>query len=113
MATEYQKAVERGLEGLRYVSVGVCPGCERCRDELAEDMTMPEFAEAWSSGEVEYFADFDSCSCGICGSSLGGNRHVWHWVDDQDEIQHEDDACTDCVMYLANGDEPEEWRRTA
>jgi hypothetical protein len=44
---------------------------------------------------------------------------TWHWIDGGDkygaggEIQHEDDMCTDCVMYLAYGTEPEDWRHTA
>ena len=40
----------------------------------------------------------------------------WLWISGGiehgkgDEIVCEDDACTDCVFYLANGDEPESWR---
>jgi hypothetical protein len=74
-------------------------------------MSMAEFDDAWSTGEICDEPSFDACECGICGSRLGGDRFVWHWLADDNEIQHEDDACIDCVMLLANGDEPEEWRR--
>jgi hypothetical protein len=37
---------------------------------------------------------------------MGGDREVWHFIMDG-KIQHGDGACVDCIMYLANGDEPE------
>ena len=85
--SEYTDAVDAGLEGLDAPSVGVCESCEEC----------PEYNEP----------SFSWTACGICRSYLGGNRYVWHWLSDDGELQHENDACTDCVMYMANGDEPE------
>lgn len=109
--SEYTDAVERGLEGLNYPSTGACPGCEDCWGTHAPDATEQEFEEMWQRGEICDEASFSHSPCGICGTRLGGDRHVWHWVDDDGRICHEDDACTDCVMYLANGDEPEQWER--
>lgn len=86
-SSEYAAAVERGLEGLMFVSVGSCDA-QRCSDE-------PSFS--WSP-------------CGICGSRLGGDRYTWH-ADMDGELQHYSDACVDCVMYIENGDEPESWSR--
>ncbi len=103
--TAYCDAVERWTEGMEAVSSGDCPGCEECAE--AHDMTPEEHAEAWGSMDgVE--ASFSHSSCGVCGCHLGGDRHVWHWLDKNNEIRHEDDMCTDCVMYFANGDVPED-----
>lgn len=107
--SKYTDAVERTLAELKYPSIGACPGCEQCRDLFAPDMTMEEFEEAWHSGDIFEEGSFSWSGCGICGSRLGGDMHVWHWVDDDNEIIHEDDACIDCVMYMCNGDEPDEW----
>ena len=94
--SKYTDAVEAGLKGLMAVSSGVCPGCDECPEEGVEDE-----------------ASFSSRSCGICNSHLGGDRYVWHALyEDEacgDDILQFDDACTDCVMFIANGDEPESW----
>jgi len=114
----YTDAVERGLKGMEAVSTGTCPGCKECmdRDGVAD---AAEHRASWSSGDLnDGYRAFSWRPCGICGSTLGGDRERWHWVsfrpDGRDgfpairSIEHEDDACTDCVMYLANGDEPSE-----
>ena len=104
----YVENVEHNLNGLTAVSTGVCPGCEECRSTYAPDMSMEEFDNAYSSGSVYGEASFSWGSCGICGSTLGGDREVWHGLDDlTGTLYHFDDACVDCVMYLANGDIPE------
>lgn len=111
--SEYEEAVEYHLKGCRAESVGLCPGCEVCHETFApDDTTMEEFNEMWTLGEVCDEGSFSHWGCGICGTTLGGTRFVWHWVDENDEIQHEDDCCIDCAMYLANGEEPENWRRS-
>jgi hypothetical protein len=139
----YAENVERNLEGLTAVSTGICPGCDRCREEFGgfaveEDLErepgenawyLPDqpgravyyateeiatekarelFDEAWATGDAFSEPSFSSGSCGICNSHLGGNREVWHGIDANGEIMHFQDACTDCVMYLANGDLPEQ-----
>ena len=73
----------------------------------AEGAARKTFADAWSNCEVETEASFRRGGCGICNSPLGGNFEVWHWLDADGAIQHEYDACIDCVHYLANGTLPE------
>ena len=95
---KFVSCAERGLEGKKFVSFGPIydSGCSEC-DE---------------SGFTEEYGDeggFSYSQCGICGSRLGGDRYVWHWVDGDGEIMHEHDGCTDCLVYISNGDEPEEW----
>lgn len=79
-------------------------------------MTAEDHSEALHAGKLdESGGSFSWRPCGICGTTLGGDRCVWHWIYGGDEygkggtIEHESDACTDCVYYLANGDEPESW----
>jgi len=109
----YTDAVERGPAGMRVVSIGECPGCEKCAE--SHDMTPEEHRAAWQSGRVSDEGGFSNCRCGICGTRLAGDRYAWHWIDGGDKhgkggtIVHESDACADCLLFLANGDEPESW----
>ena len=104
----YATAVERGCKGLTAVSTDVCPGCEECRRGLGF-ATLQDLEKAWESGRIVSEPFFSSGGCDICGAVLGGNFEVWHGIDEKGEIVHGDRACEDCVVYLANGDEPETW----
>lgn len=127
--SKYTDAVEHNLKGLTAVSPGICGGCTECADahgykaeyewpeeeEQAEEDRMVKFDEAVSSGKVNDEGSFSWSGCGVCGSHLGGNLYVWHALYEEDlkkppeerTLLHFDDACTDCVMFLANGDEPD------
>jgi len=81
-----------------------CTDAEEHRRKLsAVDCASGEFHFSWSP-------------CGICGTKLRGNRSAWHWICGCDahgkrgDIMHEDNACMDCVVWLANGEEPESWQ---
>lgn len=109
----FTEAFKRGMHGMEAVSTGTCPGCEACMEidgcDDVEAHRMKWSSSDCASGETH----FSWSPCGICGTKFGGDRHAWHWIDPNDpkrEIHHEDDVCTDCVLYLANGDEPENWR---
>ena len=54
---------------------------------------------------------FSWAPCDVCGSMLGGDREIAQAVV-EGTANHiiELSICTDCTMYLANGDEPEDWR---
>lgn len=92
--SEYTERVNRYLEGCEYVSVGGCPGCKDCGIPEDSDNYVDEAYFSWSP-------------CEICGSHLGGHRHAWHCVIDG-KIVH-GSCCTDCMFYIANGDEPKEY----
>lgn len=130
--SEFTDAVARGTHGMEGVSSGACPGCMTCaenhgivlRDESdtprAQETIAAEFRKLWESGKTNDEAEFSWCPCGVCGSRLGGDRYVWHWVHvipsgnpnvPIRDLHHESDMCTDCVRFLANGDEPENWKR--
>jgi hypothetical protein len=106
--SEYTKAVENGLKGINFPSTGICPGCSDCASDF-DFKNIKALDTAYESGELCNEAHFSWRECGICGSQLGGDREVWHWVDDNNVIVHEPGACVDCIMYLANGDEPDTW----
>jgi len=106
--SNYTDAVERGLEGMHAVSFG--PICEAGHCAECDDTGFSKpYQDDYTYGE--YVGDeggFSWSPCGICGSSLGGDRYVWHWLDENNEMNHENDGCTDCLQYISNGDEPEE-----
>ena len=103
--SEYTDAVEANLRGLRAVSPGVCPGCDECRMLHGFD-TQEEFEAAYEAGEIVEEGGFSWHDCECCGSPLKGNREPAHALDPDGEIVHFA-VCVDCVLYLANGDEPE------
>lgn len=109
----YTDAVTRGLQGMEAVSSGTCPGCAECMD--VDGYTDAEKHRAdWHTRDMPSRDEsFSWRPCGVCGSTLGGDRHTWHWIDPNDPthaIEHESDMCGDCVFYLANGEEPEDWK---
>jgi hypothetical protein len=114
----YTNAVAEGLKGLQAVSTGPCPGCPECADQTGYGEDLEAHRKAWRTGEIESSAGFSWRACQICGCTLGGDREVWHAIHGEPgenlagrEIEHWDSVCTDCIMYLANGEEPEVWRR--
>ncbi len=100
----YEERVKHNLEGLHAVSVGLCPGCEVCAD--AHGVSVEEFAALVEDCEVEDAPSFSWQWCDSCGSSLGGDRHAAHALDENDNIIHLD-VCTACLMYLSYGEIPE------
>lgn len=76
-------------------------------EELAEQASRSAFDEDWCNGDAPSESHFSWWPCDICGSRLGGDREVWHYVADG-KLRHGAGACVDCIVYLANGDEPVE-----
>jgi len=108
----YRQAVERELAGIEHESAGACPGCPEC---LHTD-TPEEPGDEWHDLANE--GSFSWSSCDACGSTFGGDRYPAHGYianrqtdDPMDGLCHFN-ICVDCLMYLANGDEPEEWHQT-
>lgn len=113
--SKFTDAVARGLKGLEAVSTGICPGCDTCCDEQRYD-SLEVLQSAWEAGDVFSEPSFSSLGCDICGTNLGGNFECWHYIVPSESggvvgqgIKHGDRACVDCIMYLANGDEPDSW----
>lgn len=103
--SEYTERVARALDGLDGVSTGVCPGCITCSKDYGFHDDLAAFEAAYDAGEVVGETYFSWRACSVCGSHLGGDREPLHYVLDG-EIHHDSGACVDCIVYLANGDEP-------
>ena len=99
-------AIARNTEGLTAVSTGLCPGCPEC----AFDYCLPQdaFDASYEVG-MPNEPHFSRQPCDLCGSSLGGDREVWHALDADGELVHGDGVCGACVDYLANGNLPKDW----
>lgn len=95
----FTDAVAYQLAGIEAVSTGShLEDCALCPDDIEYDdgVHYPDDP-----------ASFSRNGCDCCGSTVGGDREVCHGLIDG-ELWH-GRACIDCVMYLANGDEPENW----
>lgn len=99
----YTEAVQHYLSGLETVSPTECPGCEACYGwcNTPEEPTEEQRAVAEEPS-------FSCQPCDACGSSPG-DRHPAHGIDQASGDVLHLDICIDCVLYLANGDEPESW----
>ena len=105
------KAVEHYCKGL-HVSPGAAACCAECRSiyDLDDDLSNDE------AQEILYDAAepcFSWSQCDSCGSTLGGDRHEAHGI--PHDFKAGDDTiihlsiCSDCMLFHANGDEPESW----
>lgn len=97
--SDYTERVAAGTSGLEFVSVGYADGCRDCKYHgYTEELAEPYFS----------FRE-----CDFCGSRLGGDRHPAHGIttekaDDGSGRLCHCAVCTDCLFYIANGEEPEE-----
>ena len=103
----FTESVESNLKGVEAVSTGLCPGCDKCREQQGFD-NIEALNTAIENGDAYDEDSFSSAGCDICGSNLAGDMQVWHGIIDG-QFHHWDNACVDCVYYLANGEEPEQW----
>jgi hypothetical protein len=103
MTNNFEERIERNLEGLHCVSVGICCSCEQCRSDYG--MTEQEIAEAQANGDLNDEGGFSMHDCESCGSDLAGDRYAVHGIDANRDLVHLD-VCCDCLFYLANGDLP-------
>ena len=99
----FANRVNKYLEGVDHVNVGICAECADC-DTV--DKTDEEMQEIYAVGDEGHFS-WHSCEC--CGSTLGGQRYAAHGfihTPTGDQLIHLD-VCEDCVMFIEYGDEPE------
>ncbi len=112
--SEYTEAVKTNMKDREAVSTGACPGCKVCQ-EAFNYCCERSFQAAYDAGDICNKGNFGKLPCDCCGSSLGGDRYSGHYILPDDKgrivgqpIEHMS-ICTDCLIYLANGDEPENW----
>lgn len=95
--------VTKYMEGVKFFSLGACPGCADCGLEDVEDMDDPAYEDC------EGQTDFTWSPCECCGSSLGGTRYWAHGfvtLDNGKEVLCHFELCYDCFAYFAWDEEP-------
>ena len=109
--SQYTKAVERNCKGLKGVNPGSAACCPICLDKfgIEDNGDIDAMQEQIYENEE---SSFSWHQCDTCGSRLGGDRSNGHGFDDNGEVVHLS-MCVDCVMFFANGDEPESWEQSA
>lgn len=114
--TKFIKRFESNTKGLEYLSTGFAHTCPECveaygfRDLEDDDGNVIKTAEqvameAYDAGKVPSEESFSWRSCDTCGSGLGGDRCDAHAMSGTQLVHLR--VCVDCVVYIANGDEPE------
>ena len=112
--SKFTDAIERELEGLVRCNPGPASCCPECVDQFGF-CCAASMREAEEDSRVVDEGGFSSSSCDSCGSSLGGDRYVAHAFEDDGDGNPVTDSvvhlsiCTDCLLFHANGDEPESW----
>ncbi len=108
--SNFTRAINRELKGIGHISPGLTSICSQCCS--AHDLTETEMEEDLSSGLVFDEGGFSRGDCDSCGSTLAGNRYAAHGFDGDPTkpgtLVHLD-ICEDCLLFHANGDEPENW----
>jgi hypothetical protein len=103
--SQFTEAVRQELAGLTFVSPGACPGCATCEANVRRDGLTDE---EWS--DLAGGPSFSWSRCQSCGSTFGGDRHAGHATDPAlGGLLLHLEMCSDCVVWHANGEEPETW----
>ena len=99
----------RDMDGSPSTGFWECPECGADWDGCAE-----ECEECGCDRECAEEPSFSWNGCDCCGSMLGGDLHpVIGWLKGAqaggytEKYQWDGRACTDCVLFFANGDLPE------
>jgi hypothetical protein len=92
----FLRAFDHYTQGFSPLSPGHCTGCEECGED--PDVQSDEFSRE---------------DCEACGSRLAGEQHYAHATalgpaQNEGEFLHFS-ICTDCLYFVAYGDEPEGW----
>lgn len=106
MTTTYLQEYQRCTDGIKHISTGIYSKCQGCQRQWG--MGAAELEAACQADEVTDEGGFSGRRCEGCGSGLGGNRYAAHGFTDDNTVVHLD-VCEDCLIYIANGDEPKNW----
>jgi hypothetical protein len=110
--SNFTDSIAHYCEGL-HISPGPAACCDDCRQayDIPDGMPTDEAQELMLDE-----GGFSRAQCDSCGSTYAGDRHDAHGI--PHDFKPGDGSivhltiCTDCLLFHANGDEPEEWYRT-
>jgi len=101
-ATAWTERVDAYWEGL-HVAAGPSFGCRDCGLEDVDQFD----ADADARHDAACDSHFSWSKCPSCGG-LAGDRHAVHYWSDDGTLSGHANVCTDCLMYFANGDVPDD-----
>jgi hypothetical protein len=91
------------------LSSGLCSACSDCQDNYGVDeLELKDMMDQGLSDE----GGISRQGCDCCGNGLQQNLyagHCWITLDDGKEVLTHLELCSDCMMFIANGDLPENW----
>lgn len=105
----FTTSVAHYTEGLT-VAPGPAACCSTCLDAYGVEDTGD--IDAMQEQMLDE-GNFASAQCDSCGSTLAGDRFDAHGIAHEFKAGERTiihmDICTDCLLFHANGDEPESW----
>jgi hypothetical protein len=105
----YVEAFERHTKGMFALSIGLCSACSDCQSAFdVGELTLRKMIDEGLSDE----GGISRAGCDCCGSGLQQNLyagHCWITLDDGKEVLTHLELCSDCMLFIANGDFPENW----
>jgi len=106
--SKYTESIEVNCKGLTCINSSPASVCVEClsRYEIEETGDIDTMQDELYEKAVDPW--FSWSKCDTCGSKLGGNRYDAHGFDANGAVIHLD-ICEDCLVYFANGDEPDNW----
>lgn len=98
---DYENRVKKGLEGLSFVSSGICSSCSECQEKYGY-CCEHSLAYALDNGSLcdEGYCSSSGCDC--CGSSMQQILYDAHGRDCNARIVHLA-ICGDCLYYINYG----------
>ena len=106
--TDFLSAIKTHLSGITHISPGSASCCPECVSNFGY-ASEAEMREAEENDEIVDEPSFSNSQCESCGSSLGGDRYDAHGFTEKEEELVHLSICSDCHLYHANGDIPENW----
>lgn len=105
----YLVEFDRRTKGLKYLSSGICAACCDCQSNYGYD-SPGELERAIVDGLCDE-GGISRAGCDCCGNSLQQklyDGHAFIELNGKEVLTHLD-LCEDCVMFIANGDMPQNW----
>ena len=103
--SKFTESIDRELKGIDHIATGLASCCGECCS--AFDLSESEMSEGCENGTIYDEGGYSNSACDSCGSTLAGDRYAAHGFGKDGEVIHLD-ICENCLMFHANGDEPEE-----
>ena len=105
--SKFTNAIERNWNSNHFtLAPGAATSCNECfwgLSQTEKDNLSDEDQQAWDEGS------FSHSDCDSCGSMLSGDRFPAHAIERHPNTHiYHIDICVDCLMFHANGQEPEE-----